>query len=484
MFKQPQTDIAAERAVLAGICQYHSESYFDVCDIIKPESFSLESNTHIFQCLQNIFSKDANSKADYLTIVSSANEIGLRQFFEQREEQNYLRAILNSTVKHENVRANAIKVRKLHLAKIIVQQQYEAIDNVVSITGSETVQHIISLAEKPIFDLTNLINEQGVEPIQRLGEGAEEYVVDLMDNPREIIGIQTGFNLWDLAIGGGLMPEEVDIVAARLKGAKSFFGDAVGNFISDQLRIPVFNVDTEMSKKQHLWRVLANMAGLKIDDIKTGKCGKNAEDREKLIKAAQRLKNNPYYYESVCGMSFEDTLSIIRRWIVKDVGLNEFGYAKPAVIIFDYFKTMDATELSDNMREYQLLGFKLMLLKDLCKKYKISCLALAQTSREGITKEDTGIIGDSDRIARYASSTTLLKDKSDEEIQMDGDKSGNKKLVVLAARNGPGLETGNYINIKFDGAYGRMTEGKTHFELQSAKNTNKSFETEKELPTI
>ena len=73
-----------------------------------------------------------------------------------------------------------------------------------------------------------------------------------------MIGISTGFPAYDEAIGGGLRRKCVDLVAARPKVGKSMFGDAVAMHVSKNLGIPVLVLDTEMSKEDHLNRMLAN----------------------------------------------------------------------------------------------------------------------------------------------------------------------------------------------------------------------------------
>ena len=48
------SDTPAERAVLAGICRYGSEAYYDVGDLVDAESFTIESNCMIYSCLKHI----------------------------------------------------------------------------------------------------------------------------------------------------------------------------------------------------------------------------------------------------------------------------------------------------------------------------------------------------------------------------------------------------------------------------------------------
>ena len=47
------------------------------------------------------------------------------------------------------------------------------------------------------------------------------------------------------------------------------------------------------------------------------------------------------------------------------------------------------------------------------------------------------------------------------------------KLVVLAARHGPGMDFGNYINCYFNGAKAQISEGKTKKQvLYERKSSN------------
>lgn len=40
----------------------------------------------------------------------------------------------------------------------------------------------------------------------------------------------------------------------------------------------------------------------------------------------------------------------MRRWLVKDVGLNDDGTAKDCVIFYDYIKLMDTAGLSQDVK--------------------------------------------------------------------------------------------------------------------------------------
>lgn len=310
-----------------------------------------------------------------------------------------------------------------------------------------------------------------------MGDGALEYFRHLMDHPKPMVGISTGFKRYDRAIGGGLRPNAVDLIAGRLKSGKSLIVDTVSLYVAGQ-GIPVLNVDTEMTKEEHLHRVGAVMASVPIKDIETGKCGDDPQTRRTVEEAAKRLNDMPYDYVSVIGQSFEQTLSDMRRWVLRKVGLGPDGKAKPCVIVFDYIKMMSAEGLSNRLAEFQALGFMMNSLKNFMGKYGVACLCLAQVNREGIDREDSAVIAGSDRVGWFATSATLYKRKGeDEEAEEDGPSSNySHKLIPLFTRHGPGIEPGNFINVKTNYSKAHIEEGPTRFELGAKQGANNGGE--------
>jgi hypothetical protein len=98
-------------------------------------------------------------------------------------------------------------------------------------------------------------------------------------------------------------------------------------------------------------------------------------------------------------------------------------------------------------------------------------VAFVQLNRDGISKESTDTASGSDRIIWLCSNFTIFKRKSDEEIAEDGAKNGNRKLIPLISRHGPGLDDNDYINCHMKGWCAKITEGRTHIEIVNGVNT-------------
>jgi len=473
------SDPPSERAVLAGICRYGADAYYDVADMLSEATFNTEPNGLIYRCLTHIMKADDNAKIDVALIQAAAHELGASYILAKKEELLHLQAIMNFPIELSNVRKFAAKIRKLEIGKLLHSQLEGVQQKLLEIKGDERIAQILGIAEDTIFNFTSLLNDQSEAP-DSMGNDAEERLRILAENPVTQMGVPTGFPIYDASIGGGLREATINVIGARPKIGKTLLSDNIGLYIAENIKIPVLNMDTEMIKEDHQNRILANMSDVPIEDIETGQFGKYPNIKNKVLENAKKLKSLPYYHKSIAGKPFEEQLALMRRWIAKEVGLNPDGTAKKCVIIYDYLKLMDTAGL-DDLAEFQLLGFMMSSLHNFMVRYKIPCLAFMQLNRDGITKEGTDTASGSDRIVWLCSNFTIYKKKSDEEIAEDGVKSGNRKLVPVVARHGCGLDDGDYINCHMFGKFGRIKEGKTKLEISAHKNADdEGFVTEGE----
>jgi replicative DNA helicase len=461
-------DPSAERAVLSGIAKYGEELYLDIADILQESSFTIDSNKLIFQCLKQLCEKDQLKTIDLASIYSCAQDCGFAHILYKPDEARHLKAILDFPVNRDNVGKFAAKIRKLEIARLLHTQLDSAKDKILNISGNESISSIISIAEDTVFDFTSLINDTDNNPVA-IGNNIKDYIQNLIDNPIDQIGIPTGFPVYDQSIGGGLRRSTVNVIAARPKTGKTLLVDNMGWYVST-LGIPVLNLDTEMTKEDHINRLLAMMTETEINQIETGKFANSPDKKLKIDKAVDQLESAKIYYKSIAGKPFEEQLAMMRRWIVKDVGLEDDGSAKPCVIFYDYLKLMDSQGISQDMKEYQVLGFMMTSLHNFATRYKVPIVAFVQLNRDGITKESTDTASGSDRIIWLCSNFTIFKRKSDEEIAEDGPTEGNRKLVPVISRHGGGLDDNDYINCHMKGWCAKITEGRTKLEISNNIN--------------
>lgn len=467
-------DIGSERAVLAGLFTYGNKAYVEISELLTQHTLTDDSNQVIYKCLKHFFEEaKEHEKPDIASIYASAKAIGCDAFFQKSEDKKYLRSLMEFPINLASVRKLAIRLRKLEVARLLRTELSLAENEILNITGDETISKIISIAESPLLDFSSKIGEEGDDAASHISEGLDEFVEYLFNNPKECVGVSTGFPLFDSCIGGGLRRGSVNIIGARPKIGKTTFGINVSLNITGGLDIPVFYFDMEMDKQDFWAKMLSNLSQVEVEKIEKGMM--NDTEKRRVMEAKDALKTQKFYYVNIAGKSFEETLALARRIIIKKAGRNASGQINDCVMIYDYFRLNNSESVSNNIQEYQALGFQIIALKNFAKKLDIPILSFIQLNRDGIDKEDTDVASGSDRIIWLCNNFTIFKPKNPEENEEDaaaGRKIATRKLVPIVARHGAGLAQGDYINIYFDGDKARLQEGKTRSQ---AHKTNSGF---------
>ena len=455
------SDIGSERAVLAGLFQYGIDAYVELSDIIDHNTFVHSNNQILYKCVTKAIS--ANAEVDLPSILSAATQLKVAEIVNSEQELQYIKSLFDFPVKKDNVITFAVQLKKFELARKIKSLVGKISREAETVTGTESVDEILSMVETPVMDF--LREDDGGERPNKIGDDAREYVTFLKDNQCDIVGIPTGFTRFDTSIGGRLRRKCVDLVSARPKVGKSVFADNVAIHVASN-GIPVLMLDTEMSKEDHLNRIISNLSSIPINDIATGVFADDDDKLEMVEEAVKKIESIPYSYSSVAGRPFEQVLNIIKRWILQEVGMDEYGNTNECVVVYDYLKLMSSSSITYNIQEYQALGFQITELHNLCVKYDFPCLSFVQLNRDGITKESTDTVSGSDRLIWLCTSFSIFKKKSPEELAEDGLNAGNRKLVPIVARHGAGLNDGDYINMDMMGEYARLLELKTRNEFK------------------
>lgn len=451
----PLSNIPSERLILGGIFQHGIDAFIEADSIVQVESFTDEKHRQIYQCLQLCMAND--DTIDLPSFYSSASDLGLGQVMENRDYVDYITAVRNTKVKIDNIATHVKIIRRLQFARELQDGARESFKNLNTVTGRESLSAIQCLAEEPIQTLS-LQYQKGDESKPKLiGETIRERVMHMMENPNMSRGISTGMPAFDHMIGGGLARQCVDVIVARKKEGKSILADNVAFYIANN-GIPTLELDTEMQEGEHQDRLISHLTRIDINEIAHAEYTEDTVKVKKVMDAVTTIEGIPYTYAKVVGKKFVEVLAIIKRWLLQEVGYDENGRLNDCAVIYDYFKLTNTEELSGDLKENQVLGFQMQCLKDFCSEYDFPVLTFVQSNRDGITMEDSRIVASSDRIMDTATSLTIYKSKTTEEINEDGGtRAGNKKFVGVMYRHGPGLEN-DYVNLRFEGEYATLTE--------------------------
>jgi replicative DNA helicase len=472
-------DVAAERATLSGLYRHGVDAWADVSDILSPQTFTVLTNEIIFKAFQYLFDVKNLRTIDKSSLFSAVNELGFSYIWQNPDDIAQVKAIVETPIALENVRVWAVKIKKLDVARGLREAHIQSIKDIDSISGDESVDEIISTAEKRI--LTFAMAQNNDEETIHIAHNLDEYIEYIRTHKVEQVGISTGYPLFDMAIGGALRRKTINTIIARTKAGKSTLGGCIGLYVSGRLQIKTLILDTEMDKETQISRIIPNIIyrlnegnNVSITEFETGRFIDDKEKDNAVLDAADRLKKTKLFYRNIAGKDFDEIISIIRRFIYKEVGFTD-GRTNDCLIIYDWLKISNPKDITNSVSEYQRMGFIITALHDIAEKYDVPMLCFGQSNRGGINDEDGSVVGVSDRISWFSSSISLYREKTEEETAENPD-AGNRKLIPLYVRHGEGLKPGDYINFGFHKKFGYIEELDTRFNLeQQKKSQNKSM---------
>lgn len=444
-----------ERAVLASMFKYGKDAFVDADPFINEKCFTNDANKVLYACLKKVF--ETSETVDTIVLNSAAEQLDIARMYEREISNEFLQELSTVDIKLENVASQSKKLLKLNTVRDYKRKCTEIINDLGKLTGDEDMGKIISMVETSIFDVTLAGSDHlSDEPIY-FGEVIEPYVQHKKENPVEMVGISSGFPRYDAAIGGGFRRGACDLIGAAEKTGKSMLALNMGIHICKNLGIPVLYVDTEMSWEEHADRLLANLSKLPTRDVETANFLDMISGEERIDIATKKIKELPFAHMPVYGKTFDETISMIRRWIIKNVG-TEDGVPRDCFVIYDYLKIMDYGALGESNPEWNELTKNSKKLKDFANDMKIPVLTFCQLNKDGETKETTSALAGTRRLAWTATSVTLFKDKSIDEMASTEDYVGNKKLVPIKSRFGGAWSSSDYINVNMDGATATVEE--------------------------
>lgn len=235
-------------------------------------------------------------------------------------------------------------------------------------------------------------------------------------------------------------PGELVLLKARMKRGKSafFLNEAVHKIRNG---VPTLYLDTEMQDRLFLERLLANLTGIEVKRIKTGRY--SDKEGSLLEETNEWIKKQPFVHIYLPQTTDEEIYAIHK--ILKYKMNLEFS-------IFDYIKS----NIQSAAENYNALGSRCDFLKNnVAGELNIALLAGAQLNRNNA-------VADSDKIERYVSASILWRDKTTEELAKDGLDCGNFAMTVDLNRLGEQMSEEEYIDMKFDGNRMRIEQAKQH----------------------
>lgn len=382
--------------------------YQAICNLAKAGITSIDP----FNIIENLNSSEATRKyADALSIEKLQELMDVSHLIARHTVEEY--RMLVSNILNTAFRRDALKKLQdcMELCRHsdqgdIEKQIYSMIDEVM--VGYSSVDDVPEFSE---------VVDELWEEVEAHQDGKDAGIPFKFPTLNEYVRIEPG---------------ELVVVAAPAKGAKSMF---MLNEAVDILRKgkSVMYIDSELSSRLFLCRLISHLAGIDFSRVRSGRY--TEEERKMIKKQVEWIKKQKLVHMYMPIFDKQTIYTAVKRVSHRLGGLD--------VLIVDYLKPTGAS--NEAYTVYSELGSLTDLIKnEICGNLGIAGLAAAQLN-------NNNRIADSAKITRNASTILILLEKTLEEIEMDGEGSGRKKLMVTQNRNGMQHVEGEWINLDFNG---------------------------------
>jgi replicative DNA helicase len=354
-----------EEAVLGAI-MLEKGAFDAIADIIKPESFYVESHQRIFKAIQSLYQK--SQPIDILTVVE---ELRSREELEMVGGPYYVTKLTNSVVSSANIEAHSRIIQQKFIQRELIRISGEIISDAYE--DSTDVFDLLDQAESKIYDVSSTQLKKNYDVISSVLVSTVRRIEDLRHKNEDFSGVPSGFSKLD-RVTYGWQNTDLIILAARPSVGKTAFALNLARnaALHPTKPTPVAIFSLEMSAGQLVQRFLAAESEIWLEKIARGKLEEH--EMEQLYKRGiQKLAQAPIYIDDTAALNIFELRAKCRKLKVSnDIGL----------IVIDYLQLMSGTGENRNSNREQEISNISRNLKSLAKELNVPIIALSQLSRE------------------------------------------------------------------------------------------------------
>lgn len=434
------SNVSAERGIITVILKNVDNIVICSGAELYSDHFAVEANQVLYSVICYL-SEQGVKHFDSNTIYSTISDEKAKEQLDEFGGREYIDTLLQSHIIEENIHLYIKQVKECALKRFVHQLGSEIQKDVVSV---KDVSEMITTVQKKILDIS--LSSSSETDVNRMGDNALERLKKRAENPTDVFGYRLGWIEYD-KITQGFSPNDLIIYVAPSKTGKSTLLTNIAYKLSVKDKLPGLYIDTEMSTEEQEDRLIAIIAKVPFEEIRNGfyasdsVFGSGADKSERVFKAVEMLKESNLFHAYAPNFTVESVTALIRKYKIQE----DISYC-----IFDYIK-LPASDVNglNSAQEYQRLGYFTTCLKDMAGICNIPIMSACQSNRNDLdnTNPDASSIGGSYRILQLATKLLFLRNKTPQELDMEGYSKGNQKLHIKYQRNGEGDKA---INIQFD----------------------------------
>ncbi len=444
---QPQA-IELEEAVL-GALMLEKEALSQVIDILKPDSFYVEANRHVFQAIQSLF--NASKPVDLLTVTQELRSVG---FLDKVGGAYYISELTNRVASAANVEFHA----RIILEKYILRELIRISSDITKNAFEETtdVFDLLDRAETELFSVAEQNIRRNSENMNSLVYKAIKQIEEISKQEDGLSGVPSGFTDLD-RITNGWQKSTLNIIAARPAMGKTAFVLSLARNAAVDYKKGVAFFSLEMSSIELVNRLLSGEAEIEAEKLKKGTLADH--EWQQLNTRIKKLSEAPLFIDDTPQLTMFELRAKCRRLKSQhDIQM----------IIIDYLQLMSGgPEAGANGNREQVIASISRGLKALAKELSVPVLALSQLSRAveqrgGDKKPQLSDLRESGSIEQDADMVMFIyrpeyykMEAAAQEVQFDG----FSQILIAKHRNG---QTGD-VNLKFVNKYAKFVNPDTDF---------------------
>ena len=366
LMKTPPHNLESEQCVIGSII-VEEQTLVPVAEILDREDFYIDAHKVIYDSMIELGNE--RKPIDMITLTNKLKEKG---YLDQVGGVTYLTSITNMIPTTSNVKVYAEIVKKNSTLRKLIKASNDIIS--MGYEASDSLDDILNVAEKKIFDISQDRMSQDFKPISEVLTSVTAMIEEVYSKGSDITGLDTGFIDLNKKLGGFHKSDLILIAARPGMGKTAFALNLVANAaIRSKSSVAVFSL--EMSKEQLVQRLLSSQSNVALDNINKGKI---ADDEwKKLTDAMTVLSSSHIFIDDTPGIKVSEIRSKCRK-LKMEKGLD--------MIMIDYLQLMEADGRADN-RQQEVSKIS-RSLKILAKEMNCPVIALSQLSRNTESGKD------------------------------------------------------------------------------------------------
>ena len=309
------------------------------------------------------------------------------------------------------------------------------IDNILNVKKKQAqedwldntpLEDIADIIDQKIMDIRLTYVDNANDSAEIAGDGALELLERLRDTP------EMGYPLFSpllttITRGARLKKFYLRSAATGVGKTRAMIADACSiacdeifdleqnRWVKNGTKEPTIFISTEQEKDEIQTMMIAFLSGVDEEHLLTGMY--EQQEWERVVYAAQLLKNSPLYVQQLPDFSMQDIENTIKR------GIRDYGVK---YVFFDYIHTSMKilTEVTlktgiKGLREDNVLFMISIRLKDLCNQYQVFILTATQLNADYITAQqyDQNLLRGAKAIADKIDAGMIMLEASQDDLK-------------------------------------------------------------------